>query len=222
MAIAFDTATSSQGDPVTSLTFAHTCTGSNRILFVSSATVGGDFCTSVAYAGVALTKIGASVQLPSTTTYVQMWYLIAPATGANNVVTSYSSATNAYADAASYTGANQSGQPDASTTNTNAASTSITTALVSVADNCWHVYSGFTNGGGQAAGTGSTLRVNNNNAIGFYDSNSAKTPPGSVSMTINCNSGTNGVVMASFSPVSVAPPVSVSGNGSLLLMGVGN
>lgn len=58
MAIAFDaTTTSSLGSAVTSITFSHTCTGSNRILFVCTANNGGANVTGVTYNGVAMTNI---------------------------------------------------------------------------------------------------------------------------------------------------------------------
>ena len=101
MAIAFDAAARTDaGANQTTATVSHTCTGSDRILFVQAiSNDDGDTVTGVTYNGVAMTKIGSSVGVPpagSSSNFLSMWYLIAPATGANNVVVtrSTSPATN--------------------------------------------------------------------------------------------------------------------------------
>lgn len=83
MAVAFDaTAESTTGAiPATSLTFAHTCTGTGLVLIVGVASTASP--TSVTYNGVPMNKISADV---SNTAVSSLWFLAAPATGANNVV----------------------------------------------------------------------------------------------------------------------------------------
>ena len=202
MAIAFDAVTDGGFGTVagTTKTFAHTCTGSDRILFVATAGGSGftDDITGVTYNTVAMTLVN-KVKIPGDR-YIYLWYLIAPATGSNNVVvTTSTSGGFVGASATSYTGAKQSGQPDANTTNT-VTGNSLTGTLTTIADNCWTVLAGEQNGATPTAGTGSTLRTTSQNPE-LFDSNGAITPAGSTSMTITGSSG-NGMalVMASFAP----------------------
>jgi len=88
MAIAVDAASSTTGSGTGPFTWAHTCTGSNLVLCVNiSIYDSADFPTSVTYNGVALTLIGSTSNGQYT---VYQYYLIAPATGANNIVVSVS------------------------------------------------------------------------------------------------------------------------------------
>lgn len=90
MAVAFDAATLG-GDisNLTSRTFAHTCTGSDRFLIVC---VGGYDAESnlsgvtVTYGGVAMSKLGGNQDTDNNNTI--LFGLINPASGANNVVIS--------------------------------------------------------------------------------------------------------------------------------------
>ncbi len=169
MAIAFDAAASGVTDQA-SLTYAHTCTGSNLILFVSSYSV-GDVVSGITYNGVAMTKIGSSVQTTGTTNYSCMFYLVNPATGAHNVVVS-TALGSTYSSAASYTGVKQTDQPDA-TANATTASTPLTLTNTVVANNCWLI-SMVGCSGGQTASTGVTLRVSPGTAA-IGDSNGTVT-----------------------------------------------
>lgn len=206
MAIAFDVATAGGSSTVgTTLTFAHTCTGTDRILFVmatgdnvaSSAT---DDITGVTYAGAAMTFINKT--FVAADRYRYLFYLIAPATGANNVViTSSTSGGFKSGNASSYTGVKQSAQPDANVVN-QTTGTTVTMTLTTIADNCWTVLSAGAGGANAAAGTGSTLRADST-ASQMFDSNGAKTPAGSTSMTVNTSDALSHPimgVMASFSP----------------------
>src|SRR6266542_3917316 len=96
MAVAFDAVgPSSAGTAVnaTSLSWSHTCTGSSRLLTVSvSIGLADDTNSAVAvtYNGVAMTAAGAQVHSGGLTAgYVQLFYLAAPATGANTVIVSH-------------------------------------------------------------------------------------------------------------------------------------
>lgn len=204
MAISFDAATVATSVVSTTLTYAHTCTGSDRIIFVAvQGIISTDTITGVTYNGVALTLVN-KIQLPSWR-FIYLWYLIAPATGANNVVVTSSSSGNIDSCCSSYTGVGQSGQPDNNATNNASAVTTITTTLTTIADNCWSVLAEANDVGGSTAGSGTTLRGSSTNGIAIFDSNAAKTPAGSVSLIANIGgSGKMGTVMASFSPPSVA------------------
>lgn len=204
MAIAFDAKAfgTSSGGSVSSLTFSHTCTGTNLVLVVGIKTPAG---VSVTYNSVSMTEIdsvGASDRA------TRLFLLIAPATGAHNVVVS--GGTGAYdAVSASYTGCKQSAQPDAHITNTASGASTLTTSITTVANNCWTVMSGGKeNGGTLQAGTGSNLLFDTGASLGcaMFDSNAAITPAGSYSMEFHPSAG-SGVLNAavlSLSPVAAA------------------
>jgi hypothetical protein len=203
MAIAFDTnSTLHQG--TSSVTFSHTCTGSNLILFVashSSTTTSG-----VTYNGAAMTKItqktlGSGAEL-------SLWYLIAPSTGAHNVVaTGSGGAPTVSAWSASYTGVQQRSQPDASGVAGPTTSTSFSQSLTSVADNCWAIWAGFTaSGSTDTAGSNTVLRVQDIALVGLFlaDTGAAKTPAGTDTMNMTASASvTWETIMATFVPFSV-------------------
>ena len=203
-AIALDAVASGEAGSAISLTYAHTCTGSNRILFVGVMTFDpADLVSGVTYAGVSMTRI-ATVQEPATTFRIYLYYLINPASGANNVVVSSSSSTTIRSSSTSYTGARQNSQPDASGTKQNTTTGTHTLAIVTVANNCWMVSWIQSAGSNPAASTGTTLRQGATaRAIG--DSNSAITPPGSYSMSWTTGTNDNSaVIQASFAPANDA------------------
>ena len=201
MAIAFDSSTygaSGAGDGT--LTYSHTTSGSDRILFVYI-TINNASTVSVTYAGNAMTSI--QINSASFSHYQSLWYIIAPTTGANNVVVTATSATiRAYA--ASYTGASQTGQPDASIVPAEATTTSYATALTTVADNCWIVWGLCAmSGAALTAGTHTTVRHQPEvTAFGaaFCDSGDLFTPAGSSTLTVTSSSQLFCSIMASFSP----------------------
>lgn len=206
MAIAFDAATSSTQVTGTSLTFSHTVgSGTNRILFVACGLPTSDLISGVTYNGTALTLIGKSQAPSPNTRFVYLFYLINPTSGAHNVVvTASSTSDDIEATASSYSGASVLGGIDNSTTNTTSGVTSITTSLTTVADNCWTIIVGRTNGTTMVVGTGVTSRGNMGDTTAIVgDSNGIVHPAGSKSMTIQWSgSGSASVVMASFAPFS--------------------
>src|SRR5438067_591060 len=114
MAIGFDASSGGFVNTSGPLTISHTCGGSNRILLVGvEISVGGETVTGVTYNSVAMTQINLQDLNGSTFRNTYLFYLIAPATGANNIVVSASGGTgNIYAAAASYTGVDQSSPLD--------------------------------------------------------------------------------------------------------------
>lgn len=102
--VAFDAASSSSGNGVTSLTWAHTCTGSNRGLVVGVGNYGTTI-VSVTYNSVSMTSEGGIIE--SSSGEVEQFSLIAPATGSNNIVVSFVDSVDAVAGGVSVTGANQ-------------------------------------------------------------------------------------------------------------------
>lgn len=110
--IAFDAITASaEGAAVSTRSFSHTCTGSNRTLFVAvaanDATLTDRTVTSITYNGVALTKIRSDDN--TDIRHTEIWYLTAPASGSNTVVvTMGGTCTGLRAVALSLTGTSQS------------------------------------------------------------------------------------------------------------------
>lgn len=108
MAVAFD-AVASSNVTAGSLTFSHTCTGSNRALTVGATCSDSTPTLSVTYGGVSMTSVAKRHSNDSSAGFVELFYLIAPATGANNVVVTLSSGTaDLTGGAISFTGASQS------------------------------------------------------------------------------------------------------------------
>ena len=86
------------------LTFSHTCTGSNRVLYVL-VTTDNIVPTGVTYAGTSMTlKVDAD---GGTSGNASIWELINPDTGANNIVVTVSPNDEIVAGGISYTEANQ-------------------------------------------------------------------------------------------------------------------
>ena len=165
--IAFDAASEYTGTDTgqTSLTWSHTTAGSDRILIVSAQfyTSDGDDVSGVTYDGVAMTEIRtdavASVQHNS------LWYLLAPATGANDIVVTFTGSTNFVGGGAvSLTGVNQSSPID-----TSGSAEDASVELTTTAENTW-IFGVETNQGSDGIGVGedSVERVYDSNAVFEY------------------------------------------------------
>ena len=198
--IAYDSsANGSNVNPGTSLTWSHTCTGADRILFVFTrgGNSEGDKVTGATYAGVAMTALSQSVTTPgSAQQKVRGFYLLNPALGANNVVVSLTSGFLAGVSS-SYTGVKQSGFPDSINTNTASSASSLTVSTTTVKNNSWTVLGAA--GDYFSAGAGSTLRISNS-SLQVLDSNGPKTPAGATSMAVNYNISDLGGIIVSFAP----------------------
>lgn len=205
-AIAFD-ATSQYlaASSETSVSWSHTVTGSNPYLSVSCyINQGSNDTTSATYNGVAMTKIH---DFTTSTRRVWTYGLMGPATGANTLVMNVNSVSEITCQAISYAGVSQTGQPEASTTNTTASSNSFTTSLTTISDNAWII--GYDRASLlPSAGTGVTARDNTtiyNTIIG--DSGADITPAGSYDMTFTSAVATlHAVSMVAIAPVAVAAP----------------
>ena len=213
MAIAYDSSAQGVTSSGNTLTFSHTCSGSNRILFVFADSVDGSKTISgVTYAGVSMTSI-YNVGYNSNARQIGLFYLIAPSTGANNVVITISGNTAFQIEgcSASYTGAKQSGQPDANTDSLATGNVATrTVSVTTVANNCWLVGGAINVANTSAANT--TIRQYNNNddADAIFDTNAAQTPAGnSYSLAVNAIGGSNNVPMLM---CSFAPALPVNGN----------
>lgn len=211
-AIARDVAVSGGSVTATSLTYSHTTSGSDRLLVVTyQSGTSADRITGITYGGVAMTKLGSSLQ---NTRFTGYYYLLNPSLGANNVVLTGSTSDVIEAYSASYTGVNQTGNPEASTSNNNglvnvAGGASLTSSVTTLSDNAWLIMSAWSFQDGISAGA-NTTSFNGTNS-GFYDSNGAKSPPGSFSLAVTAAGSTRvSEILAAFSP-SVAPFVPTPG-----------
>ena len=219
MAIAFDATSTVDQCAVTSTTLAHTCTGDDRALLVG---VNGGPATSltdsVTYNSVSMTK-----QVESTVTdsdqNVSLWFLNNPASGANNIVATYSASNSPSVRGISYTGVLGT-IPDAFTNNNQLQNvTTITTSVTTVDDNCWTFVFARANQT-ISAGAGTTMR--HAGAFRGADSNAALTHAGSKSLETTTGTSTAYFLhhMISLSPLA-DPVVARSRPRLLTLMGVG-
>ncbi len=211
MALAFDAIAGADdfSGSATSLTYAHTCTGANRLLVVTVALVGAtDDVTGVTYNGVALTRIGFVGNAGTQACASFLYYLIAPASGANNVVISVSPGQNISGRSVSYTGAKQTGQPDSSATNNTSTGTTLALTTTVVATGSWLASSYFNlNGRTIPVGTsdrGGSMLADSNGTVSTGSNTQTWTTDTSGSAQVG--------VIASIAPAIDSVSVSVSDN----------
>ncbi len=192
-------------------TYSHTCTGSQLILFVSvvdDTTNGADKIAGVTYAGVSMTRIISMFNNPGNEPLF-LYMLTAPATGANNVVITSTANITVSSAAVSYTGAAQSGQPDATSANFTIGNSATCTTNV-VAANCWVIAAGSDGAiGSPTAGTGiNAVRTTMTFEAVTGDSNGTVST-GNYNTTFNRTGGAIAVVAASFAPFTAVGPTTV-------------
>ena len=216
MAIAYNTHTSASFNASASnLTYSHTTSGSDRMLFVGVSVRNTRTVTSVTYNGVTMTQAGSTSATAGILNY--LFYLINPAAGTNTVSVTQSAVDTITSCSISYTGVKQTSQPDATSSNSSTTTTSYSQSVTSVADNCFSVLYGDANSGATlTAGANTTIR--NQPEINFtggflIDSTAAKTPAGTFTLNVTSASQTFAGCMASFSPAILA-----SSPSSLLMM----
>ena len=171
----------------TSLTFSHTCSGSDRILFVGAMLDGSSPPTGVTYNGVAMTLVD-SVSFSWGAKNQSLWRLIAPATGANNVVISRASASNIFGTSLSLT--NVDSTTPLGTSVTGAENDGSTPATVNVSSATGELVIdtvGWANGSGAAltAGAGQTKRVEALDAGGSGSSSAMSEEAGASTVTMS-------------------------------------
>ncbi|MGI9298591.1 MAG: hypothetical protein ACR2QC_11950 [Gammaproteobacteria bacterium] len=169
--IAFDAASSDfDGSAVTSLTYSHTTTGTDRALIVG---VGGYISgatfpdvPTVTYDAVSMTQEATLTwDADGFATRLTLFCLANPSTGASDVVVSSTSSNSLFSVAMSYTGANQTDPCGASGTNSVDAGTStsidVTTSLGDWAVDVIHYFHDGTTT--LTPGAGQTERIHLNN-----------------------------------------------------------
>lgn len=210
-AIAFDTFTAGTlVNPGSSVTISHTVSASADPILFGGGIVRTNTISGMTYNSVSMTAIGSAVQGVNDKIY--LFYLVAPASGAHNLVISQTGSSVINGNAISYIGAKQTGQPDANTDTAQATVANQDGTVTTIADNSWAVmYAYDAQTGVSSAGAGTTLRGTSNGGANtqFYDGNGAKTPAGSYTLNFVASGspGTNvGMCnkIASFSPAAAA------------------
>lgn len=215
MAAAHDATSSAEGVGVSSLTWSHTCTGADRCLVVGvslydSAVV----VSSVTYAGVAMTSVGSASRLNAK---MHLWRLIAPATGANNIIVTLDAANDVVGGAESATGVDQT-TPLGTFASATGSSTAPTVDVSAAADDLVVDTLGADSGATATVGAGQTQRWNRSGApipIG-----AGSTEPGAATVTMSWTLSAAGAwaigCAALKAAAAAAPPLR-----TLTLLGVG-
>lgn len=202
-AIALDA--SAQQYALNSWSLSFTCTGSNLVLtFGGSSTGATDPFVSLQYNGVNMTAINTNNNYAGTE-WAYHYYLIAPATGANNlVIVSF----NTWGNGLSYSGVKQTGFPDSKATGVGTTATTITATTTVVASNCWlSAFIPLWQANTSTAGSGTTERGAQSNRA-MYDSNgTVGTGSQSLIAIADVNPVGSYYSIVSIAPFVVAPPI---------------
>lgn len=209
-AIAVDTTASGWVASASSLTYAHTVTGSDPTLIVGIYHFNGSGeVTGVTYNGAAMTLLGNLVA-DGTNGDVYLYGKASVSTGANNIVISEGATQQIFGTSASYTGTNQTTPfPDAALTGSPSGTTfSISTTNTTV-DQSWVVMTGRSPSRVPSASAGSFLRKTNavsGDAAWLVDSNGARSTGANTLNYTYSPSQTTYYVIANIAPTSGAAP----------------
>lgn len=190
------------------------CTGVDFVVIGIQDDSGGGI-SSVTLGGNAMTLTDSVDQTSAGNGRQYMYIYVGPPTGNQTISVTRnttSSARRAF-EAAGYSGANQTGQPDAHTSTTATAS-SFSPSLSSVANNCWQVQWVVSSGSAITLSSGGTVR-NTPLSAGqkLADSNAAITPAGSYSMTWT----QTGTPLIGACVITIAPSVATGTEGNFLI-----
>lgn len=208
MAIALDATSSATASGSDTISWTHTCTGSDLVLVVfitgASAGVGFSGTDTMTYNGVAMTFVDVANDGVQS---IGMWYLLNPATGANTVLWDWNSGNFTKSGfAVSLTGCDSTSQPDSSNKGT-ATSFDVTLSTTVVDTGCWLVGAIQSQTGALSAGTGATERQEQTDAdskhSALYDSNGT-VGTGSQSMVVSSATSTDD---SAWAIMSIAPKV---------------
>lgn len=207
-AIAWDAKAVGVNTTTSPITWAHTCTGSNMLLVVQGANKGTGTSTITAptYNGTTMAIASSQQVFNSLHNITALYYLINPTTGANTVSMAFGgTAASCNGASSSYSGVQQSGQPDATNSVTGTAA-NVSIAVTTVADNCW-VVGAFASQNTSATTAGQTLRESFSYGptsvvmANLQDTNGVVHPAGSQTMSWTNGSAAYALVGASFAPV---------------------
>lgn len=221
--LAFDAA--SNGTPVnpgTSVTFSHTCTGTNLLLIVGVTVEGGnpppDCITGVTYNTVAMTKLNSTFNNVNNGDRTYLYGLVNPATGAHDVVVSSDTSLYIATSATSYSGASQAGVPGTTAVaNDDTAQATFDVPITTPSDQCWVVGVVSDNGNGGPTATSAYTARTDSGQRKIFDTNADITPAGSSTLSVSSAAGSiwTGVLAA------IVPATTTSANHNLGLLGVG-
>lgn len=219
MALAFDAVSNAHGNGTGPFTFAHSCSGSDRLLLVLIAHYYlDDVVSGVTYNGDALTAV-PNGEDNNGQFNITLYYMVAPDTGSNTVsVSTTGSVYDIGMIAMSFTGADQSTPLGTAVTATGSSTTpSVNISSASgeiVVDGLIIVHSGTL-----TVGADQTQRVNTNTANAFIKYASS-TESGVSSTTMSWSNSTSqdwAIAGVAVKPVAAAP----SGVRQLCLTGAG-
>lgn len=229
LAIARDSTSSGSAGGATSVTVAHTCTGSNVLLLAFCYNEGNETGLSATYNGVAMTQSNRLVNAGNGTFEYVYGIVIGTGDGAshNTIFGSGNNATRSIV-ACSYTGAQQSTTMDSTPAPQAQTTTTLTNNFTTVANNAWVFGGGYASNGQYNASTNATVVVNAvgpNSHVGAVDNQTFGpiTPAGSFAISV-ANSGGSGLISftgVSFAPAGAAVVSSVSSH-NFTLLGVGS
>lgn len=210
-----DASSSGSAANATSITVAHTCSGTDRCLFVGITTK-DEATTSRTYAGVALTSVGQIAN--GTSCRSELWQLVAPATGANNIVANFGE-TDVVLGGESMTGVDQTtptGTAATATGTSTAPSVNVSGATDDLAVDCMSAVQQTA-----TVGAGQTQRWNATGGTSVRGAGS--TEPGAATVTMSWTLGASvawAIVAVAAKAAGGAPPAGPP-TGGLALMGVG-
>lgn len=204
MAIAFDAFSNGTYNSGGNSTIAFTCTGANRFLVVNVLGDTTDTTTGVTYAGVSMTLVTKVAPSGSNTNWNYIFILIAPASGTNNVIVTTTNQT--ITSIKSFTGCNQTTQPDASATQTGAyvANSNLALSVTSTVTSCWISASIISSNGAWTSNNANTL-IRGNDAFHLLcdaDSNASRSVGSNALNIINTNSNSFSAIIISIKPLT--------------------
>lgn len=216
-------------------------TAGNAIAFTNVANPSGTFTVGALTNGLLITAIESDADVVTAATYnsasmsllkketltdgrfIYMFGLLNPASGSNTLQLTVTGGHFTAANCATYSGVNQSGLPDNSTSATSVTSP-VTGTLTPVAANAWTIANTASSAGTtSSAGAGTTGRIVGGTAEQSYvtmvDSNGPVS--GSTSLVVNYSGVPVSIAMCMVS-VAPVPDVVINSNHNLSLLGAGN
>lgn len=195
-------------NPVSGFTYTRAYTvgaGANRILFVFFFMNSVESDTGATYAGVTMTKLSASQVGNGTDRAISGYYLIAPASGANNIVVTFSDNPQVQGYAVDYTDAHQTTPIDAQNGASDAGAASVAAAVTVTAANCWLLAFHRENSGTSDVWTNVT-EIASGGGLHIADSN-ATVATGSITVTADpTGSPANKLIVVALKPTGGAGP----------------
>ena len=210
MAIAFDAATSPVYSGTRTVTFSHTASGTDRIVFVHATANQGCDISAPTYGGNTMTLVGSARDSVGTGLLTVLYYYINPPTGSQTVSVTQSGGAGVgiVGSAISYTGVDQSSPIDVvlqAAINSN--QTTFTRTVTTTTADCWILATArFGSGNTITAGASTTVRTQPEivfaGAGALWDSGGARAA-GSNSVTVTMSSHyVEGTVTVGFKPAA--------------------